>query len=114
MPKEKLCERWPLLTARPRRERDFLVLAFAVQMRNQLGEAGCADPVSLSQIDSRTAESASPSKFFLSPGMGCWPWDHPHGVQCLTLDPEGWIQPEACCQSSKGDFFMAGFCVNLA
>ena len=25
----------------------------------------------------------------------------------------GQIQLEACCQSSKSDFFMAGFCVNL-
>ena len=34
-------------TSRPRRGRDFLVLAFAVQVRNQLGEAGCADPVTV-------------------------------------------------------------------
>ena len=26
----------------------------------------------------------------------------------------GWIQPDACCQSSKGVFFMAGFGVNFA
>ena len=108
-PKGKLCERWPLLTARPRRGRDFLVLVFVVQVRNRLGEAGCADLASLSQIASRTAQNTPPSKFFLSPGMGCWPWD-----QCPTLAPEGWIQPEACCQSSNSDFFMAGFCVNLA
>ena len=21
--------------------------------------------------------------------MGCWPWDHPPGDQCPSLDPEG-------------------------
>ena len=72
-PKGKLCERWPLLTARPRRGRDVFVLAFAVQVRNRRGEAGCTGPVSLSRIGSRTGESASPSKCFLSPGMSCWP-----------------------------------------
>ena len=36
-PKETLSEMWPLLTAGPRRGRDFLVLVFAVQMRNRLG-----------------------------------------------------------------------------
>ena len=41
--KEKLYERWPLLTARQRRGREFLVLAFAVQVRNRLGEARCTD-----------------------------------------------------------------------
>ena len=62
----------------------------------------------------RERKSASPSTFSLSPGIGCWPWDYPPGDQCPTLGPEGWIQPEACCQSSKGDFFMARFCVNLS
>ena len=74
-PTGNLSERWPLLTARPRRARDFLVLSFAVQVRNRLGEVGCADLVSLSRISSRTGESASPSKFFLFPDMGSWPWD---------------------------------------
>ena len=104
-----------MISARPRRGQHFLVFAFEVQVRSRLGEAGCADPVSLSQMSSRTAENTSPRKFFLSRGMGCWPWDHPPGDQCPALGPECWIQPEACCQSSKGDFvFMAGFCVNLA
>ena len=44
---------------------------------------------------------------FLSPGMGCWPWDHQPGDQRSTLGSEGRIQPEACCQSSKGDFFFS-------
>ena len=56
------------VTARLRRGRDFFVLAFAVQVQNRLGEAGCADPVLLSRIASRTAESASPSNFFLFSG----------------------------------------------
>ena len=113
-PKEKLCKRWPLLTARPQRRRDFLALAFAVQVRNGLGKAGRAVPVSLLRVASRTAESASPCNFFLSPGVGCWPWNHPPGDQCPTLIPGGWIHPKSCCQSSKSDFFMAGFCENLA
>ena len=71
--KGKLCECWPQLAARSRRGQDFLTLAFAVQVRNRLGGGGCADPVSWSRIASRTAGSASPSKFFLSPGMECWP-----------------------------------------
>ena len=103
-PKEDLCERWPLSTARPRRRRDFSVPSFAVQVVNRRRKAGCADPVSLSRTSSQTAENASPMIIFLATGMGCWPWDHPPGNQCPTLGPEGWFHPEACCQSYRGDF----------
>ena len=37
---------------------------FPVEVRNRPAEAGFANPVSVSRIASRTAESASPSKFF--------------------------------------------------
>ena len=38
-----------------------------MQARNQLGEAGRVDPVSLSRIASQTAKTASPSNCFFSP-----------------------------------------------
>ena len=43
------------------------IAAFPVGVRNRPAEAGCANPVSLSRISSRTAESASPSNVFSSP-----------------------------------------------
>ena len=113
-PKVILSECWLLFTAQLRWGRDFMVLAFAEQVQNRQGEAGCAGPVPLSRIASRTAGRASPSKFVPSPGMGSWPWDHPPGDQCPTLSPEGCIQLKSCCQSFKSVSFMAGFCVNLA
>ena len=39
--------------------------------------------------------------FPLFTGVGRWPWDHPPGDQCPTLGPEGWLQPNVCCQCSK-------------
>ena len=112
--KGKLCERWPLLTARPRRGRDVLVLAFAVQVRNRLGEAGCADPVSLSRITSRTAENASPGQFF-SPLA----WVVGAGTILPATNAPHWVQRAGFSQAlvvraQKVIFFMAGFCVNLA
>ena len=92
------CERRPLLTARRRRRPISCVPAFAVQVRNQLGGGGCVHPVSPSRIALQTAESASPSNFFLSTCIGRWPWDHPPGDQCPTLGPEYWLRPQVCCQ----------------
>ena len=37
-----------------------------------------------------------------------WPWDHPPRDQCPKLDPKGWLHPEVCCESSKGDFTCLG------
>ena len=42
-------------------------------------------------------------KNVLSTGAGRWPWNHPPGDQCPTLGSEGWLQPNVCCQCSKGD-----------
>ena len=58
--KQQPCERWPLLTARPRRGLDFIIPSFAVQVRNRRGNTGCAEPVSMPRNASWTAESASP------------------------------------------------------
>ena len=43
-----------------------VVLAFAVQLWNQLGEAGCADPVSLSRIVSRNNKTSHRDGFSTS------------------------------------------------
>ena len=77
-------------------------------VRNQPAEAGFANPVSVSRMSSRTAESASPSKRFLSTGVGLWLGDHPPGDQCPTLGPEGWLRPTVYCQCSKGDVSRRG------
>ena len=61
------------------------VSAFAPQVLNQLGEAGCVNPVSLSQIASGTSESALPSK--------CFPF-HWHGSSALRPETSAphWVQ----------------------
>ena len=69
---------------------------------------GFAIPVSVSQISSRTAESASPSKISLSTGVGLWLGDHPPGDQCPTLGLEGWLRPTVYCQCSKDDVSCGG------
>ena len=47
-----------------RRGRNFVVSSIPRGSTERPAEAGCANPVSLSRISSRTAESASPSNFF--------------------------------------------------
>ena len=59
-----------LSTARLRRGRNFLVLAFAVQVGNRQEEIRCADPVSLLRIASLTEEVTLRRKFVLPFGMG--------------------------------------------
>ena len=51
-------------------------------------EAGCANPVSLSRIDSPTAESASTSKFFLSPLA----WVVGSGIVRPETNAPHWVQ----------------------
>ena len=109
-----LNERWPLLTARPRRGQNFLVFALAVQVRNRLGEAGCADPVALSRIASRTAVSASPTKFFCP--LLAWVV----GPEAIGLETNAQhrVQRAAFSQklvvrAQKAILFTVGFCVNL-
>ena len=64
-PKEDLGKRWPLSTSTTAtRTKISWIPAFPVGVRNRPAEVGCANPVSLSRIASRTAESASPSKNF--------------------------------------------------